>query len=269
MRAVVQILPVPAALDGAVWHHHPTSLNSIPPHRHEELELNLSVRGRATYLLEDRRYELTRGSLVWLFPAQNHVLLEQSNDYEMWIVVFRPKLVRATSKNETSQVLKQAKPKGDFCKVLGEAQAARLASLAAELRAAMDDPPRFNVGLAYLLLCAWAEHRQSGGTILGMEVHPAVERAAAALREDPALDVGAVARRAGLSASRLGFLFQKQTGLSLVDFRHRQRLERFRVCYGDGKRRTLLEAALEAGFGSYAQFYRIHRRLTGRSPSGH
>jgi len=268
MRAVVQVLPVPTALEGAVWHHRHTSVRPIPPHRHEELELNLSVRGRAAYLLEDRRYELSRGSLVWLFPGQNHVLLEQSKDYEMLIVVFRPKLVRAISKNEACQVLRQAKPKSDFCKVLGEAPAGRLAALAAELCNAMDDPPRFNAGLSYLLLSAWAEHRQSGGIILGKEVHPAVERAAAVIREDPTLDVGAVARRAGLSASRLGFLFQKQTGLSLVDFRHRQGLERFRVYYGDGKRRTLLEAALEAGFGSYAQFYRIHRRLTGRSPSG-
>ncbi len=186
----------------------------------------------------------------------------------MWIVVFRPKLVRATAKNAACQVLKQTKPKGEFCKVLGEAPAARLATLAAELCDTMDDPPRFSAGLGYLLLSAWAEHRQSAGIILGKEVHPAVERAAAALREDPTLDVGAVARRAGLSASRLGFLFQKQTGLSLVDFRHRQGLERFWVCYGDGKRRTLMEAALEPGFGSYAQFYRIHRRLTGRSPSG-
>jgi len=269
MRAVLQVLPVPTALEGAVWHHRPNFLRSIPPHRHEELELNISVRGRATYLVEDRHYELSRGSLVWLFPGQNHVLLEQSEDHEMWIVVFRPKLVRATSKNEACQQLRQSRPEGDFCKVLGQAPAARLATLAAELSDSMDDPPRFNAGLSYLLLSAWAEHSQSPGIILGKEVHPSVERAAAALREDPTLDVGAVARRAGLSASRLGFLFHEQTGLTLLDFRHRQRLERFRVYYGDGKRRTLLEAALEAGFGSYAQFYRIHRRLTGLSPSGH
>ncbi|MDZ4789183.1 MAG: AraC family ligand binding domain-containing protein, partial [Blastochloris sp.] len=240
MRAVIQTLPVPTALEGAVWHHHFNSLRQIPPHRHEELELNLSVRGRATYLMEDRHYELSRGSLVWLFPSQNHVLLEQSRDYEMWIVVFRPKLVRATCANAANRILRQTKPKGDFCKVLGEAPAARLATLAAELANVMNDPSRFNAGLAYLLMSAWAEHRQSAGIILGKEVHPAVERAAAALREDPTLNVGAVARRAGLSASRLGFLFQKQTGLSLLDFRHRQGLERFRVCYGDGNRRTLL-----------------------------
>ncbi len=74
----------------------------------------------------------------------------------------------------------------------------------------MADPPRFNTGLSYLHLSAWAEHRQSGGTILGIEVHPAVERAVASIREDPTLDLEAIARRAGLSASRLGYLFQKQ-----------------------------------------------------------
>jgi AraC-like DNA-binding protein len=37
--------------------------------------------------------------------------------------------------------------------------------------------------------------------------------------------------------------------------------------YGTGRRTTALAAALEAGFGSYAQFYRVFRQQAGRSPS--
>ena len=39
------------------------------------------------------------------------------------------------------------------------------------------------------------------------------------------------------------------------------------LLYGGGRRTTALAAALEAGFGSYAQFYRVFREETGRSPS--
>jgi AraC-like DNA-binding protein len=37
--------------------------------------------------------------------------------------------------------------------------------------------------------------------------------------------------------------------------------------YGDGRRTTALAAATEAGFGSYAQFYRVLRAETGRTPT--
>jgi AraC-like DNA-binding protein len=50
-------------------------------------------------------------------------------------------------------------------------------------------------------------------------------------------------------------------------FRNQQRLRRFVVFYGNGRRTTALAAALEAGFGSYAQFYRVFREETGRNPS--
>ena len=54
--------------------------------------------------------------------------------------------------------------------------------------------------------------------------------------------------------------------ITLVDFRNRQRVERFLEIYGAGRRRTMLDAALTAGFGSYTQFHRIFKRVTGRGP---
>ncbi len=73
---------------------------------------------------------------------------------------------------------------------------------------------------------------------------------------------------AGLSPSHLSRLFKAQTGVSITRFRNQRRLERFRALYGDGRRTTALAAALDAGFGSYAQFYRVVRAETARSPSG-
>ena len=80
-------------------------------------------------------------------------------------------------------------------------------------------------------------------------------------------DLTALARGAGFSPSHLSRLFKAQMGVSISRFRNQQRLERFLAIYGDGRRTTALAAAHEAGFGSYAQFHRVFRELTGRSPS--
>jgi AraC-like DNA-binding protein len=65
----------------------------------------------------------------------------------------------------------------------------------------------------------------------------------------------------------LSRIFKEQTGVSISRFRNQQRVQRFLRLYGNGLRTTALAAALEAGFGSYAQFYRVFRGQTGRSPS--
>jgi AraC-like DNA-binding protein len=65
----------------------------------------------------------------------------------------------------------------------------------------------------------------------------------------------------------LSRVFKAQTGVSIGRFRNQQRMQRFLLLYGRGRRMTALAAALEAGFGSYAQFHRFFRQETGRSPS--
>jgi AraC-like DNA-binding protein len=56
-------------------------------------------------------------------------------------------------------------------------------------------------------------------------------------------------------------------GLSMTRFRNQQRLDRFMRLYGQGRSTTALAAAHQAGFGSYAQFHRVFRQETGRSPT--
>ena len=65
--------------------------------------------------------------------------------------------------------------------------------------------------------------------------------------------------------SHLARLFKKEMGLSLVEYRNRLRLERF-FALVDEEGKNLLGSALEAGFGSYAQFHRVFRDLLGQSP---
>jgi AraC-like DNA-binding protein len=272
-------LLLPARLDGRLWWYKQSGYGSPgdrhQPHRHDELEFNLVLQGRANYLLGRRRVELRRHSLIWLFPGQEHVLLDQSADYTMWIAVFRTELVRRLTRGWPDlRALRARRPDGPFCRMVAEPVAARLSSLLAETAAAADDdPPLGNAGLAYALLAAWAAYGREEPMPAGADVHPAVERVVRLLRVDNpaalALELPELAVQAGLSASRLSRLFHEQTGATLTAFRNRQRVQRFLQIYAGGRRHTLIAAALEAGFGSYPQFHRVFKQVTGSSPAAH
>ena len=167
----------------------------------------------------------------------------------------------------TTRPLRQADPPGHFCRRLDAAHATRLDILFGDLLAASPHLARFNAGMAYALLSAWAFYLEADDTGEGFEVHPAVERAARLLHEtvEP-LGLEDLAYRVGLSPSHLCRLFKAQMGVSLVTFSNRQRLDRFLHLYGHGRRRTMMDAALDAGFGSYAQFYRVFTKLMGCTP---
>ncbi|WP_160115065.1 helix-turn-helix domain-containing protein [Bryocella elongata] len=262
MRARLQI---PSNQEGALWRYaHAASANRR--HTHAELELNLVTHGYGTYFVGARRYRIRRGDLIWLFPAQEHVLFEQSADFSMWVAVFRRKSIRAAATTEASRALLQKDLEtGASRRLLGD-DMQRLEVLLRELSADGTGPDVLNAGLRYAMLLAWQSFERATG--MGThDLHPAVERAAKLLREDPeTASLPRIARRSGLSAARLSRLFKAQTGYALTDFRSRVRLDRFLELYGAGHRLSMLDAALSAGFGSYPQFHRVFTRIMGRSP---
>jgi AraC-like DNA-binding protein len=267
--AVIDDLGIRAGIDGRVVRH---TVGDVRPraHRHAELEVNLVVRGTASYLLGDRRYALTPGTLTWLFPGQDHVLVDESSDHDLWWAVFRPPLVARIATNRHAGPLLEEDPVGQFSRRLDFGRVRRLSALFHDVQdaeKAMDDI-LVNTGLAYLLSLAWRAFLDSHDVVEGVDLHPAVETVARLLRADPSAgDLATLARAAGLSSSNLSRIFKEQTGVSISRFRNQQRLQRFLRLYGRGRRTTALAAALEAGFGSYAQFHRVFREQTGRSPS--
>jgi AraC-like DNA-binding protein len=266
--AMIDDLELPAGLDGRVVRHRAGDVR-VRAHRHPELEVNLVVHGTATYLLGDRRYELTPGTLTWLFPGQEHILVDQSADHELWWAVFTPGLVARIATAPHVRPLLEEDPAGTFSRHLGTSHVRRLHALLGEVHAAeRRDQIRANAGLAYLLTVAWWAFLDSDDVVDSIDVHAAVRTVARILRNDPgAGDLAGLAGTVGLSPAHLSRLFKAQTGVSLSRYRNRQRLHRFLLAYGDGDHTTTLAAALKAGFGSYAQFYRVFRQETGRAPS--
>lgn len=260
-----QQLGLPAQWDGNLWHYSNQG-RTHALHHHAELEFNLITQGTGLYLLAKRKYRLCRGDLLWLFPAQEHVLIGQTRDFEMWIGICKPRAVRRIATDTTARVLHRSNPTGEYCRRLSQPAFARLQALFAEVAAARGQSGLFNAGLNYALLCSWQEYERAAEVPV-QDVHPAVEKAARLIRDEPgAMSLDELAHRSGLSPARLSRLFRQQTGVALVEFRNRQRIERFLRLYGTGQRMKMFDAALEAGFGSYPQFHRVFKRLIGRSP---
>lgn len=265
-QAVKDSLFLPPEQDGFLRY-----FENVPPmhraHHHDELELNLVTDGTAAYLLGGRRYELRRHALVWLFPEQDHILLNQSPGFCMWIGVFGRGLLNRLCTGPATPTLLAANPPGHFCRYLCQAQAEQLDSLFGQV-ARVSDSVTVNAGLGFALLTAWEAFQQADDLPSGSAVHPAVEQAARIIRDEvEPLGLEALAERVGMSAPYFSALFRQQTGMTLSEFRNRQRVLRFVALYGQGQRGSMLEAALQAGFGSYPQFYRVFTELMGRSPA--
>ena len=95
--------------------------------------------------------------------------------------------------------------------------------------------------------------------------HPLIREVTKLLVRDPTLSCEGLAKQVNMSAGQLARTFKKHTDVSIVEHRNELRLARFlgRV---DTHASNLLVAALEAGFGSYAQFHRVFRARFGQTP---
>src|SRR5277367_4392597 len=195
-----QQLKLPPGLEGNLWHYrHSGGANAM--HHHAELEFNLVTRGSGLYLLANRKYQIRRGDLLWLFPAQEHVLIEQSPDFEMWIGVAKPKTVRRIATDAGAKILQQENPAGEYCRRLAQPALTRLETLFAEIAAARERSGLFNAGLGYALLAAWQSFEHAADVPVH-DVHPAVEKAARHIRDkNNTLGLEELARHAGLSSA--------------------------------------------------------------------
>ena len=267
---------------------HPPKLKS---HHHVELELNLVVRGTVTYVLSGRRFTFQRRTLLWLYPEQEHQLVDLSNDAQNYVAVFKPSLISRSCRTEAYAGLKRKTNEHDgvlntvlepdsfdlIRKTMDSLMRGSLDSDVLNRQAGFGvdpafsyqhaDPDGLNAGLHHLLLLCWRSQRT--GRVLGdaVALHPAVRRALRLLSEgDWSQDLGRLAENCGVSESYLSRTFRRQIGVPLSRYRNSLRLSRFWEAYRQPEQKTLAEAVYAAGFGSYAQFYKIFTQAYGRGP---
>lgn len=267
MQSRHESLNLPPGVLGRSWLHQGFR-GRLRMHRHDDLEFNLVTAGRAAYLLEDRRVELQIGSLIWLYPEQGHVLIDQSPDFGMWVVVFRPELVQSACQGTCADALAAGLPSGPTLRVLEAEACSELHAVLSRITEQRENLGLVNTAAAYLLQLAWLRFQEAKHVEDGVGVDPVVRQVARSLRDHAeAVNLDELAEDVGLTASTLSRLFQRQMGVSLTHYRQRCCLDRLLSLYGEGNRMNLTEAALTAGFGSYAQFHRVFKQQLGFSPA--
>ena len=284
----LKILP---EYDGFIYYaessRNPPRLNS---HHHQELEINMVVNGTIKYVANGQRYTFEKRSLIWFFPNQEHQMVDRSRDAQYYVVVFKPKLVAKSCKNDTYQDLANKKRSSEILHSLLEPETFDLMKKIMDslMEGALDadilnreagfgfqsdfvfrhgDPVALNAGLHYLLLLSWRCRENGRALRRPVPLHPAVNNALDFIGSNPwnsSLD--ALSLKSGLSSSYLSRLFKEQIGISISKYRNMVRLDLFFEIINRPVRPTITEAVYEAGFGSYSQFYKVYYESYGKGP---
>jgi methylphosphotriester-DNA--protein-cysteine methyltransferase len=253
--------------------------------------VNLVVQGTITYVVDGQRFTFSPKTLLWLFPQQEHQLVNRSDNAQLYVTVFKPSLIAQSCRTASYAGLKrQTNEQGGVLNAILKPESFSL------LRSIMDslmqgsldsdllnreagfgqtsdfcyehnDPDALNAGLHYLLMQCWRS--QTDGKVSGDSVvlHPAIRRALNILSEsekEPTL--GELAKACGASKSYLSRKFHSQIGVPLSQYRNSLRLSRFFEEYQKPDQESITQAVYAAGFGSYAQFYKVFTQAYGRGP---
>jgi AraC-like DNA-binding protein len=244
-NALYQPFPMLGSVRGQVWRYAPEYRR--PRHFHAEPELNLVVAGSATFGAGSAEFEVGPGALLCWPPGQDHELIRASSDFDLFVVGLTPDWSERVLGTRSRLAL---------------AAAARVQLAPAEFsrfRASCETPAsdaepqlaRFWREAHELRLGRCERQRSSG-------------RALTSLLERADLSRDQIASLVRADPSEVSRQFRERLGLTLTDYRTRLRLLAFIGSVDAG--RTLLAAALQAGFGSYSQCHRTFSRTFGCTP---
>lgn len=236
-------------------------------HRHDRLEMNLVLKGHGELLLRDRKYPLLPGHLVCLFPNQWHAPLNWSPDLEMWIVEFDPSIITRTACGDRRE-LRGHNPGRKYCRRVSSETLAELDRLLASVESSLLNYETFNQGLSFALYALWEAFQKSEEAGEARALPPLIAKIIDLMNypETAETTVLEMAGRVGLAPRRISALFRREVGQTIPEYRNRIRLQRFFEKFEKEPVANLLHLALDAGFGSYAQFHRVFKHATRKSP---
>ena len=218
MKALNRFLP--PTVPGMCWLRSDRRRFDTVPRRHAELVALLAVSGRMRYLIDERIVTLGPGALLWAHSDQSHLLLSESADFDMWVLVIAQSVLRPRRLYPPRLAVDLGTAPG--ARIVADSAARELAAIARPLRDT-EDSALLTAGLRWWAVRAWAVWREAE-TMVGNPVHPAVRRAAEIIRSSPDMPLVSVATQAGLRPSRLGRVFKAETGRSLSQYRTERRL---------------------------------------------
>lgn len=235
-----------------VWKYSDSIGGRRPRHFHGEPEINLVVRGAATFGVGERTITIAQGELVAFPSGQDHALLERSSDLYLYAI--------GLSSGFSAEVLKGESPLPLRVK-LADADLATIVTQAADI---VDRPGSEQLGAELWQRIHWLSRKAAAAE--GRGTHVLTRRILQTLANAPELSLEAMARELRAHPTEVSRHFHRDMGMTLVRYRSRCRVLKFIELAGSG-REQLLAAAGAAGFGSYSQCHRAFQAELGCAPS--
>jgi AraC-like DNA-binding protein len=247
-----QPFPMHGATRGQIWRYAPQYRR--PRHFHAEPELNLIMAGTGRFGSGSAVIDAGPGDVVYWPPGCDHVLLEASPGFDLYVVGVTLDMSDVVLGPERSRQLA-----GQHRVQLPAREFSQLRSLCAVPAVGLE-PSVMEHHMGQL----WRAAHDARAKITGRQ-RDLGQRALESLLEQPELGRADRARLVHAHPTELSRYFHRKAGLTLTRYRTRLRLLRL-IEIVDAGGSSLLGAALEAGFGSYSQFHRAFHQVFGCGP---
>jgi AraC-like DNA-binding protein len=245
--ALFQPFPMLPGRRAQAWRHQPSYRR--PRHFHGEPEINFVSTGKARLGVGDKTVELSAGELILLPPGVDHELLRGSADLTLFVLALTPELAARVYD-----------PLAHATDQIHELDRERCLELEAYLSASSNarNPTSMEAGLAEIFRTTLTTLKPR---------HTLSRRALLAWAGEQELSETALAARLKVDLGTLSRCLRHDLGAKFVEYRARHRLMTF-IAFAE-RGRPLSSAAIEAGFGSYAQCHRTFARVLGCSPTAY
>jgi len=250
-QAIHQSFLPPGNEQAFVWKYSESIGGRRPRHFHAEPELNLVVRGSATFGIGQKVISVLPGELVAFPSAQDHVLLDSSPDLYLYAIGLDPSYSAQVLTNEPSQPFHVRFTGNELRPILNNAA---------------DIVERSNVaqgGAELWQRVHWLARRAAPRS--AHTTHVLTRRALQFLRVGSDLPLTRLAESVRAQPAEVSRHFHRDMGVTLVRYRMRLRLLHF-IGLVDSRRTNLMSAASSAGFGSYSQCHRTFQAELNCSP---
>ena len=245
---------------------------ALHPHFHYQYELLLCTGGEAEFVVADRAYSLTPGSVLFISNMENHFIYSHDDAYERYALRFSTQAAELM-RNPLLLSLFRQRPEG-FCHLYqcGEKELTRYQKMfhTMEREYALQKPCWSQViSSTFLVLLSgiyrrapecFPANRHPEGQMLIFRVQSYLE---SHLNEDLSLD--AVSARFYVDKYHLSHQFTRFTGYSFKQFITSARLSKAKdlLLHSDGEIREIAE---QVGYHSATHFIRVFKEAEGLSP---
>jgi len=234
-----------------VWKYSEPIGGRRPRHFHAEPELNVIVRGAATFGIGDSVVTVRAGEVVAFPSAQDHVLLDSSPDLYLYAIGLDPSYSTQVLGSESSLPLHVG---------LADRELGLVIDRATDI---VDRPFAEQLGAELWQRLHWLARRAV--PLSTRAPHVLTRRTLELLSATPELALTTLGATLRAHPTEISRHFHRDMGMTLVRYRTRLKLLQFiRLVESDATQ--LMSGAASAGFGSYSQCHRAFQAELRCSP---